>query len=1194
MAIWAEKNPKLFPWGALRTNPLALLCHQAMQDFAHLHLHTTYSMLDGAIRISDLMKRVKELGMSSVAITDHGNMYGAIEFYKEAVKHDVKPIIGCEFYVTPSRSAETELDEIADGGAYHIILLCKNETGYRNIIKLASRSFTEGFYRKPRIDYDLLERHSEGLVCLTACLAGEVNRKILEGKEDKAYALAGKLHEIFRKEDFYLEIQDHGIPEQRTVAEAVMGFSKRTGIPLVLTNDSHFLTKDDREAQDILLRIGMRKNIDDEMRFGFNDNFYVKSPAEMLGLFPDHTDAFYNTLAIRDKCSLNFQFGNPLLPPFEVPAGFDTDSYLEKLVWEGIKEKYHEITPVVRERTEYEMQTIRNMHFAGYFLIVQDYINFARKAGIPVGPGRGSAAGSIIAYALGITNVDPIRYNLLFERFLNPDRKDMPDIDTDFCVERREEVINYIKHRYGENRVGQIITFGSLAAKAAIKDVARVFNVPFSEVNEMSKLFPKKLGITIQEAVDTSKDLRDIAEKSDLNKKVFYIAQKLEGNYRQVGRHAAGVVIAPTALEEIVPLSTVSEPGRDGRSIVTQYDKNMSEQVGLIKMDILGLKNLTTIHHATKLIEKRHGVLLDLDKIPLDDPATFSLLRKANVLGIFQLDSSSGIRDLFAKAQVQKFEEIAALLALYRPGPMGSGMLDDYLDRKNGKKKVVFPHESLAEVLGETYGVVVYQEQVMGISRIMGGYSVGDSDVLRKAMAKKDKSKLPALKEKFVKGAIEKKINEKLATELFEQLEKFGEYGFNKSHSVAYAFVTYQTAYLKANYSIEYLTALLSGDHSKITDVVKYINNAKEMGIRILGPDVKESGISFEITDDKTVRFGLSSIKGVGELAAENIIANRNSIGGYKQLSDFTKKLDTRLANKKVLESLAQGGAFDSFGYTRKTIFESTDMILTYANKKQAEEKEGQFSLFGGANGGGEENLNLPKDGIEWNVDELLKREKETTGLYLSGHPLDKFTEQLKTLKPTTIENLEEVRPKSKVEIAGVLSKKVVKLTKKKEEFVNFMLEDQTGEIECVAFPKTYAEFKHLFTEDNTVFIRGILERLDADESELKGQIIVNKLEELNSVTIEKKMEKTLHLTINMMEEKNRDVILKLQDVLSVHRGASSVFFHLVGNGDEKKVIRAHDHFSIEITPDLMKMLTDILGKGMVRYTVGEEVRVFG
>jgi len=1150
-------------------------------------------MLDGAIRIPDLMRRVRELGMSSVAVTDHGNMYGAIEFYKEAVKQGVKPIIGCEFYVTPSRKKESEIDEIADGGAYHLILLCKNERGYQNLIRLASRSFTEGFYRKPRIDYDVLEEHSEGLICLTACLAGEVNRKILEGKEDKAFALANRLHETFRKEDFYLEIQNHGLPEQEKVAQAVIRFSRQTGIPLVLTNDSHFLQREDKESQDILLRIGTQKNIDDVMRFGFNEHFYVKSPKEMFHLFPESPDAFYNTLAIRDKCDLNFKFGNPLLPPFPVPKGYDTESYLEKLVWDGIREKFPDQSQEVKARAEFELETIRNMHFAGYFLIVYDYIEFARKAGIPVGPGRGSAAGSIIAYALGITNVDPIRYNLLFERFLNPDRKDMPDIDTDFCVERREEVINYIKQKYGEDRVGQIITFSSLAARGAIKDVARVFNVSFTESNEMTKAFPKKLGITIAEALDTSPDLKIIAEKSPENKKVFTIAQKLEGNFRQPGRHAAGVVISPERLDAIIPLATVAEKGREGRSIVSQYDKNMLEAVGLIKMDILGLKNLTTIHNALRIIQKRHGKSIDLDKIPLDDPATFSLLRKANVLGIFQLDSSSGIRDLFAKAQVQKFEEIAALLALYRPGPMGSGMLDDYLERKSGKKKVQYPHPDLEKILQETYGVVVYQEQVMGISRILGGFSVGDSDVLRKAMAKKDKSKLPALKEKFISGANSNKLPVKFANELFEQLEKFGEYGFNKSHSVAYAFITYQTAYLKANYTIEYMTALLSGDHGKTTDVVKYINNAKEMGIKILGPDISHSEVSFAIMDSSTIRFGLSSIKGVGELAGENIISIRQRIGGFPDISSFAKQIDTRLVNKKILEALAQGGAFDSFQYSRKCIFESTEILLSYATKSQEEEREGQISLFGGAASSGSTELQLPKNAIEWEFDERIKKEKETTGLYLSGHPLDRFLHELNALRPVTIEKLEDSKPKSKVEIAGVLSKKAIKLTKKKEEFLNFTIEDQTGEIECIAFPKVYSQFKILFQEDKALFLRGILERVEAEESELKGQIIVNHVDELNQVTLEQKLEKTLHLTISPKSNGNFDVIYKIQDILSSHKGPSTVFFHLHNPDASKKVIRAHDHFSTEISNDLLKTLTELLGKGKVRYTVGEEIRVF-
>jgi DNA polymerase-3 subunit alpha len=1160
-------------------------------DFTHLHLHTTYSMLDGAIKISELMKKVKELGMSSVALTDHGNMFGAIEFYKEAIKAEIKPIIGCEFYVAPNRSKEAELDQIADGGNYHLILLAKNQVGYQNIIKLASRSFTEGFYRKPRIDYDLLDGHSEGLVCLTACLAGEVNRKILEGKEDKSFELAGKLNEIFRKEDFYLEIQDHGIPEQRKVAETAIRFSQKMNIPLVLTNDSHFLTKDDREAQDILLRIGMQKTIDDEMRFGFNSEFYVKSPSEMIKLFPDHKDAFYNTLVIRDKCSLDFKFGNPLLPDFDVPQGYDVDSYMEKLVWDGIKKRYPEITPEVKARTEFELETIRNMHFAGYFLIVQDYINFARRSGIPVGPGRGSAAGSIIAFALGITNVDPIRYNLLFERFLNPDRKDMPDIDTDFCVDRREEVINYIKHKYGEDRVGQIITFGTLAAKNAIKDVARVFNVSVAEANEMTKAFPNKLGITIQEAMDTSKDLVDIYERNDKNKKVFQIAQKLEGNYRQTGRHAAGIVIAPNKLEQIVPLSSVAEKGKEGRSIVTQYDKNMLEAVGLIKMDILGLKNLTTIQSAVDLIKQRHNITIDLEKIPLDDPKTFAILRKANVLGIFQLDSSSGIRDLFAKAQVQFFEEIAALLALYRPGPMGSGMLDDYLERKNGRKKIIYPHPDLETILRETYGVVVYQEQVMGISRVIGGFSVGDSDVLRKAMAKKDKKKLPELKEKFVKGAVGRQIDEKFATELFEQLEKFGEYGFNKSHSVAYAFITYQTAYLKANYPIEYMTALLAADHGKTSDIVKYINNAKEMGIRLQPPDIFESGASFTIVSEDTIRFGLSSVKGVGEAPANNIIQIREKILKNKSIEEFAKNIDTRIVNKKVFEALIQAGAFDGFGFSRKVIFELVDQILSYANKEKERISQGQGDLFFGGAGSASSSIQIPANAEDWDLEDKLKREKLVLGLFLSGHPLDKYKSQLKTLSSLTIEKMDSISSGSKVEICGLISNKEVKYTKKKDEFVNFKLEDYTGEVDCTMFPKMYQKYKNIIHEDQAVFLKGTLEKVETGEAELRGQLIVNSIEILDEDSLEKKLEKSLHIKINTDRFGDLSIINTLYGVMTAFKGSSAVYFHIINKNQSKKVIKAHPHYNVEPGRELFVRLKDLLGPDSIFYSVGEDLR---
>ncbi|MCC5816338.1 MAG: DNA polymerase III subunit alpha [Leptospira sp.] len=1162
-----------------------------MEDFAHLHLHTTYSMLDGAIRIPDLVKKVKASGMTSVAMTDHGNMYGAIEFYNQAKKEGIKPILGCEFYVTPSRNKEEELEQIADGGAYHLILLVKNEIGYKNIIKLASRSFTEGFYRKARIDYDLLDKHSEGLVCLTACLAGEVNKKILEGKEDQSFQLAGKLNEMFRKEDFYLEIQNHGIPEQAIVARKVLEFSKRMGIKPILTNDSHFLNKDDQEAQNILLRIGMQKKIDDEMRLGFNSEFYVKTPEEMLKLFPNNLDAFYNTLEVRDKIDLNLEFGTPLLPDFPVPEGYNAQTFMEKLVEEGLLKRYGTITPEIRKRADFELETIRNMKFAGYFLIVQDYINFAKRTGIPVGPGRGSAAGSIVAYAIGITDVEPLRYNLLFERFLNPDRIEMPDIDTDFCQDRREEVINYIRQKYGEDRVGQIITFGSLAAKAALKDVARVFNLSFQESNEMTKAFPKGLGITLDDAVLKSPDLKNIINKNEGNQKIFQIAHKLEGNYRQPGRHAAGVVISPFPLEEVVPLATVAEKDKSTRSIVTQYDKNMLELVGLIKMDILGLKNLTTIRYCLDLIKKEKNIEIDIDNLPLDDKATYSLLRRADTRGIFQLESS-GITDLVAKAQVETFEEIVALIALYRPGPMGAGLLDEYLNRKSGKSPVTYAHPDLEQALKETYGIIVYQEQVMSISRIMGGFTAGESDGLRKVMAKKKVKDIPYYKEKFINGAKEKGINPKIAQDLFDLMEKFAEYGFNKSHSVAYAIITYQTAYLKANFPTEYMAAVLATTSGKASDLVKYINNARDMGIAILSPDVNESDVNFSISGEKRIRFGLASVKGVGDLAGKDIAKKRKEHGNFKSLEEFVKNLDMRLCNKKVMESMIASGALDSFGYTRKCLTESLESIVSYAVKEQEMRNEGQFSLFGDAVSQAM-SLNLPKEAEEWEFDRILKQEKELTGLYFSGHPLDKYKDQLRQLKFTKIENLENIKSKTNVEIIGIVAKKEVKLTKKNAEFVNLTLEDETGEIECVAFPKSYQQFKEFLHEDKALFIKGMLEKVEVGESESRGQIMINHVEELTAARLEQRMEKSVHIKIDLSKHPQMDTIKKLNDILGSSKGSSSVYFHLMGDGAPKRVIKAHEHYSIEPTSELLATILQILGTSSVFYTVGEELREF-
>jgi len=1130
--------------------------------------------------------------MTSVAITDHGNMYGAVEFYQEAASAGIKPILGCEFYVTPSRNTEEELEQIADGGAYHLILLVKNEIGYKNIIKLASRSFIEGFYRKARIDYELLSQYSEGLICLTACLAGEVNKKILEGKEEQSFQLAGKLNEMFRREDFYLEIQNHGIPEQEIVAKKIFEFSKRLGIKTILTNDAHFLNREDQEAQNILLRIGMQKKIDEEMRLGFNSEFYVKTPEEMKRLFPDHPEAYFHTLEVRDKVEFQFSFGEPLLPDFPVPVGYTPQSYLEYLVEKGLQKRYRNITPEIRQRAEYELGTIRNMKFAGYFLIVQDYVNFAKNSGIPVGPGRGSAAGSIVAYALGITDVDPIRYNLLFERFLNPDRIEMPDIDTDFCQYRREEVMNYIRRKYGEDKVVQIITFGSLGAKQAIKDVAKVFNLSFQESNEITKAFPKTTGgIALDEAIKKSAEFKTAIYRNDLNRKIFQIAKKLEGNYRQPGRHAAGVVIAPRPLEDLIPLATIAEKEKSQRVIVTQYDKDSLEKVGLIKMDILGLTNLTTIRYCLDLIKKEKGIEIDIDRIPLDDKATYSLLRRADTIGIFQLEGK-GITDLVAKTQVETFDEIVALIALFRPGPMGAGLLDEYLNRKTGKSPVTYYHPDLEPILKETYGIIVYQEQVMGISRVIGGFTAGESDGLRKVMAKKKVRDIPIYREKFIKGARERGIDPRFANDLFDLMEKFAEYGFNKSHSVAYAMISYQTAYLKANYPTEYMAALLATMDDKPSEIVKYINNAKDLGISILGPDVRESDVNFSISGEKRIRFGLASVKGVGELAAKDIIHNRDQKSGFQSLEDFVKSLDLRLCNKKVLESLIASGAMDCFRFTRKTLTASLESIINYATKEQELKNEGQYSLFGDVMNQSM-SLNLPKESEEWDFDTILRWEKELTGLYFSGHPLDKYKSLLRQIKYTRIENLEELKSKSKVEVIGIVFRKELKLTKNSEEYCNFSLEDETGEIECVAFPKSYHLYRTLIQEGKAVFIKGTLEKIEVGEAETKGQILVQHVEELTIQKMEERIEKAIHIKIDLSQLPQLDAITKLNDLLGTNRGSCAVYFHLVGNGEPKRVIKAHDHYNVEPTPELLTAILQILGTSSVFYTVGDEIREF-
>ncbi len=1164
-------------------------------QFAHLHLHTSYSLLDGAIRINDLMKQTKALGQTAVAMTDHGNMFGAIEFYKAAVKEGIKPIIGCEFYVAPGdRFIKKTADRIADGGNYHLILLATNRAGYRNMMKLASRSYTEGYYRKPRIDYDLLAQNSEGLVCLTACLAGEVQRKLLQGKDDEASRLAGHLKEVFGPERFFLEIQNHGLPEDQLVTRGNLEIARRQGVQLALTNDAHFLTRGDHAAQDILLRINQKKTMDDELHFGFNPEFYVKSAAEMYALFPEIPEAFHNTARIAEMVDLDFSFGNPLLPRFDVPADHTLDSYLRELALRGLESRYPgQVNDAVRKRFEFEYETIVKMDFSGYFLIVQDFINWAKQNGIPVGPGRGSAAGSIISYALGITDIDPLRYNLLFERFLNPDRNEMPDIDVDFCTERRDLVINYVRAKYGDDHVGQIITYGTMAAKACLKDVARVLNIPFAEANEISKKFPDVLNISIEEAMESSKELRDYADSGDIQKKLFTVAKTLEGNARHTGIHAAGVVISPEPLEEIVPMATVAQKGVDAkdqsRVPVTQYDKDSLESVGLVKMDFLGLRNLTVIDHAVRSIESRTGIRIDLSNLP-DDEKTYRLLQKGDVAGVFQLESA-GMREFVLKTRPSRFEDIVALIALFRPGPLQAGMADSFINRKNGREKVTYPDPALQDVLQDTYGVIVYQEQVMLISRIIGGFTPGESDALRKAMGKKIHEKMEQMRVKFVEGAVRLGFKEKFAADLYELMAQFASYGFNKSHSAAYAAIVYQTAYLKANYPTDYMRSVLDSEMDRTERLVHYINACRDMNIKILGPDVNESNANFTYIDEGVIRFGLGGVKNVGLQAVDSIIRERDQAGGrYKNFLQVMEHVDLRACNRRALESLIHAGSFDSLGYTRKALVSSIEMAMQHGQRHQADRESGQTSLFGALP---ETRTTDPiprgSDVVEFDESEILLSEKEVLGFYFSGHPIARFERILQNIKALPIRELDRLPAGKKIEVAGVLTEISMKPTRTGKEMARFTVEDMSGSMNGVIFPATLVRVRAMLKKDEPLLLVGTLEKREETGT---PQLILDGIKELNRDELEKKLERSLHVKLNYSVDTS--VIAHLQTILKNYSGGPlTVFFHLPGAnaGDETQVIRAHESFSVNLHQDMVERLGRIDQVKGVYLSVGEQVR---
>ncbi|AJQ28116.1 DNA polymerase III subunit alpha [Pelosinus fermentans] len=1133
--------------------------HSNARSFVHLHVHTEYSLLDGASRIGSLVKRAKELNMPAIAITDHGTMYGIVDFYKQAKKQGIKPIIGCEVYVAPRSRRERNMVE---GEAYyHLVLLAETDEGYRNLIELVSRGNTEGFYYKPRVDKELLSQYSKGLICLSACIAGEIPSWLLKDNITVAEALIQEYIDIFGKDNFFLEIQDHGIPEQKKVNKLLIEMSRKFDVGLVATNDLHYINKQDAECHDVLLCIQMGKTVDDTARMKFfSDEFYLKDFDEMAQLFGAYPEALANTCRIAERCNVTLDFGNLYLPEFPVPGGLTANDYLEKLCRDHLKERYSEVTPEINDRLVFELGVIMKMDYSGYFLIVWDFINYARQQEIPVGPGRGSAAGSIVAYLLGITNIDPIAYGLLFERFLNPERVTMPDIDIDFCYVNRGKIIEYVSDRYGADRVAQIITFGTMAAKGAIRDVGRALNMPYGEVDRIAKMVPNELGITLRRALEISSDFRAAYENEPAVGKLLDLAMAVEGLPRHASTHAAGLVISKEPLTHYVPLQNSAEG-----FLTTQYDKDKVEELGLLKMDLLGLRTLTVIGDTIKLVQKSRGIKIDIDHIPLDDPKVSAMLTNGDTAGVFQLESS-GITTLVKDLRPECFADLIPLVALYRPGPLGSGMVEDFINGRHGKKTVTYVHPLLEPILCDTFGVILYQEQVMQIASVMAGFSLGQADLLRRAMGKKKHDVLDAQRENFLQGASERGIERKMAGEIFDLMAHFADYGFNKSHSAAYALVAYQTAYLKANYPQEFMAALLSSVMGTNEKIGSYIETCRQMGIDVLPPDINASQSSFSV-DGNGIRFGLAAVKNVGENAIQNMVITRDANGKFESLVDLCTKVDMRLINKRVIESLIKCGAFDSLGAKRSQLLAVLERAIDMAAVRQRDKVSGQIGLFCEETLNDADEISLP-DIPEIPKEQMLVLEKEITGFYVTGHPLDAYREKMNSFTPLIELVTGEYGDGKNIKVAGlIISAK--RITTRNGGMMCFIaLEDFTEQIEVVIFPKTFDKFNKILLPDTPVRVSGRLSM-----SEDKAKVIADDIQLLGDP-----QNLEVRLKISKVQESG-DIFEKLKQTFSKFPGSSVVFLHLI---DSRRVIKTEQQFWIRPTPEAIEALETIIGKGQV------------
>jgi len=1187
-------------------------------SFTHLHLHSLYSLLDGAIRMKDLIKTVKEKGMSSVAVTDHGNMFATIDFYKKAKDAGIKPIIGMETYVAGPKGRADRSEKVG----HHLILLAKDKDGYDNLKYLSSMAYREGFYYHPRIDKKILSEHSKGLFALTACLGGEVTGAAYRGDMDHARKAALEYKNIFEPGHFFLEVQSNGMPEQVTANTNLKQLSRDLDIPLCATADAHYIKKEDARAHELLMCIASGKTLADGKRMKHStDKLYVTSPQEMLEYFHDTPEAVHNTQRIVEQINLELKLGKPMLPTFQVPEGSTADSYMADLARKNLEERFMEIDtarfragqpPVDREpykeRLELEIGVILKMGFAGYFLIVQDFINWAKQHGIPVGPGRGSGAGSLVAYCLRITDLDPLPYNLLFERFLNPERVSMPDFDVDFCQDRRDEVIKYVGKKYGENNVGQIITFGSLKAKSVLRDVCRVFALPFSEGDRIAKLVPEVLGITLKDAIEQEPRLKEMMEKPSAigqvegkdvtTKDVLEIAMALEGLHRQPGMHAAGVVIADKPLWDFVP--TYQPPGQD--TLITQFAKDEVEAAGLVKFDFLGLKTLTVIQNALNLVNRNppNGKPIVREDIPLDDVEVWKLMADGDTAGVFQMESS-GFTEMVMKLKPSCFEDVIAAGALYRPGPLDSGMVDVFINRKHGREPVVFPHPALAPVLQDTYGVIVYQEQVMQISQVLGGYTLGRADLLRRAMGKKKAEVMQAERAGFLEGCKSNNVDLKVAGEIFDLMEKFAEYGFNKSHSAAYGLVTLHTAWLKAHYRVEFMAALLTSEKDNTDKVVLHIGEARQSGVQVLPPDVNQSDMAFGAVEGK-IRFGLGAIKGVGEGAIESIVEARKE-GAFKSLFDFCERVDSRRVNRKVLEALVKAGAFDFENRPRRQIFESIERAMNRGSSSQKDKAAGQSSLFGMLGGGGSGGAAMKDDYAqveEWSEKERLSLEKESIGFYVSGHPLHQYDKELKRYaRPITA--VQRARKDEKLTIAGVVAALRERPTKTGKRMAWVTLEDLSGSLELVCFPGKdgtrnvmgkdgkwmksgpkpgFEHWEPLLKNDDPILVTGTVQINQRDEDTPVAELIVEDIQSLKAVREKRTKRLELRVPVDLATD---DRLVKLAELVKKYEGATPMAVSLLFANEAEALIGNLAH-KVQVSDDLIQSVERLFGMKVVEF----------